>query len=737
MTVGRLGQESLRCASRQVEMGLPPSPGDLQPGGDHARLRGAALDRATELIVACFAEATREYDTVTLAALQTALHAAIPEESHATIRDSAISLDAIRMAAAVACADVETAVARAWHDKVVATLADDALPFRLQRFSRFRRRLAAYCAAEAPHLSDATLPAVLGFLDQALTVTSSPVTLEHVLCADGARVTIRLARAQLIGAIIHHFALGFVVPTEHQLATGLTAVVDTVFQDHVQEQEAESADRKVLAARQHRVDTSARQLLQLVDPEIPADSDQPLAETVRSVLPKLFDAHPAFSVELRQCGAAGPGLRGPVYGGQRNVFMITSKRIDSTPLTSGGLPFVATLWRAVGGGTPFPVTVSDNGDGTYACTYTVPLPEVDAAITAAHGDEGRAAMSAEYMCGVSLYGLPVRGSPFRITVHTVDPEWYTVDGIAGMSATEATFNVVQRAGDHQAPQSVVRDPLPLPAAAVQLRVGIHRLDDGRRLVGRQLATATMVGNADGTCTVRYTAPAVGAATEYSISVCLGETHIVGSPATITVVPGRLFTYQSDFDKNGVLHYIGANGGPARAYQTPDHRGVTVSGYPTGAHSLPIFMNNIVSHEYTGCACVTPNKQYNVPRTVPTCVWISIDLGAARRLRLTHYTLRFLNLRKWQIEGSEDGNVWTPLKVHQNDNSFVSVSRVSHQGAYDQGNRGYKTTASWPVDPAQGSFRHFRLYSDDEKLHDHQHGYMMCGGIELYGFFEGR
>jgi len=208
------------------------------------------------------------------------------------------------------------------------------------------------------------------------------------------------------------------------------------------------------------------------------------------------------------------------------------------------------------------------------------------------------------------------------------------------------------------------------------------------------------------------------------------------------VPGRLFTYQSDFDKNGVLHYIGANGGPARAYQTPDHRGVTVSGYPTGAHLSPIFMNSIVSHEYRGCACVPANQQYSVSGTrVPTCVWISIGLGAARRLRLTHYTLRFLNLRKWQIEGSEDGNVWTPLKVHQNDNSFVRVAKYGNYIMAESYEAKGRSTASWPVDPVHGSFRHFRLYSDDEELqyqpNRNHNGAMVCGGIELYGFLEER
>eukprot|EP00038_Savillea_parva_P023881 m.42515 g.42515 ORF g.42515 m.42515 type:complete len:767 (-) comp6286_c0_seq1:71-2371(-) len=707
MTVGRLGQESLRCASRQVEMGLPPSPGNLQDGSVLDRLRTAAITRSHKLIGKCFDEATREYDTDALARLQTLLYEAVPTETTTGVREVAATLERIRAATAAACGVMEQSVGQSWRAKYTTALNDNALPFRLQRFPTFRDQLARYCAQEAPHLSDATLPSVLGFLDRALTVESSHVTLVHTLSADAIGVTIRLASEQIVGAIIHYFAVGFVVPTADQLARGLRRVVATTFSNGRQEQEAGYAERDMLVARQHRVDTTARQLLQLVDPSVSTECDGPLANTVRQVLPNLPDA--AFSVELRQCVANGAGLKSPVYGGQNNAFVIVSRRGDGTQLSGGGLPFTAVVWRTAGGGTPLPVKITDNADGMYTGSYTVPLEEVNAAIAATPGDAGRPKLTAEFACCVTLYGLPVPGSPFHVNVHAVDPKWFKVSAVEPAvvgAGTPVTYTVgLSRVSWSRRPQLAPR--------AVRFTAGLYSLDGRGRLAAQQ-AEARVVGNADGSYTVQCTTPAVNAATKYGVAVCLGETHIRGSPAAVTVVPGRVLTYQSDFDTNGVLYHIGTTGG-TEVYQNPLNRGVVATASAGGGRRGA---SNILNHQYNGgyaqASCIY--GQNNI-------MWFSIDLGANRRLTPTYYTLRGLYARNWKLEGSHDGTSWTTLREHKNDVSFTD-----QYGNWQQ--NGTTHTASWPLEPTHGSFRYIRISSNDTSW-----GQMSCYGFEFYGFLE--
>ena len=82
--------------------------------------------------------------------------------------------------------------------------------------------------------------------------------------------------------------------------------------------------------------------------------------------------------------------------------------------------------------------------------------------------------------------------------------------------------------------------------------------------------------------------------------------------------------------------------------------------------------------------------------------------------MTHYVFRGdygggnHHPRTWELQGSNDGNGWTCLKVHSGDNS-VTMSKCG----------------SWSVETSK-SFRMFRIYNKATP------NYLCCSGIEFYG-----
>jgi hypothetical protein len=118
--------------------------------------------------------------------------------------------------------------------------------------------------------------------------------------------------------------------------------------------------------------------------------------------------------------------------------------------------------------------------------------------------------------------------------------------------------------------------------------------------------------------------------------------------------------------------------------------------------------------------VLDGRSQNITDNVPNS-WMSVDLGAARRLAVDHYCLRHgldnsnAVLRNWRLEGSNDSTAWVVLKTHTNDQALAAAF----------------STAAWPVTPptAEG-FRHFRIFQFGKTSNNNDH--LACAGIELYG-----
>jgi hypothetical protein len=168
-------------------------------------------------------------------------------------------------------------------------------------------------------------------------------------------------------------------------------------------------------------------------------------------------------------------------------------------------------------------------------------------------------------------------------------------------------------------------------------------------------------------------------------------------------------FQSNFDENGVLYYIGTSGGQEN-YQNPHESGkVVVSASSMGQGHV----KNFVQHKHgSGIYNHTQNSANS---------WFMVDLGVNRALRLKHYCLRSDNrrsnhkCRNWRIEGSNDADNFTCLRQHTNDSTLGGEAM---------------SEANWNVDDEDNYYRYFRILQNG--VNSSGANYLMCAGIEFYG-----
>jgi hypothetical protein len=168
-----------------------------------------------------------------------------------------------------------------------------------------------------------------------------------------------------------------------------------------------------------------------------------------------------------------------------------------------------------------------------------------------------------------------------------------------------------------------------------------------------------------------------------------------------------------FDTNGVLHWLGTNGG-SEDYTNPFASGkvaVAIHTLQKGSGAK----ERLVCHSHGGR---DPNFTQDKPNQ-----WMSVDLGEGRSLVPNYYCLRHgkgtgsSRLRFWRLQGSKDGKKWVTLREHKKDHVLA-----------DEG----FSVGGWAI-PAKGSsegFRKFRIVQTG-KDSDGKH-VLCCAGIELYG-----
>ncbi|XP_036321102.1 E3 ubiquitin-protein ligase Ufd4 isoform X1 [Rhagoletis pomonella] len=176
--------------------------------------------------------------------------------------------------------------------------------------------------------------------------------------------------------------------------------------------------------------------------------------------------------------------------------------------------------------------------------------------------------------------------------------------------------------------------------------------------------------------------------------------------------GMVFKHHYDFDEEGLIYYIGSNGGTCEWVNPAQYGLVQVTS--SEGKTLPYGkLEDILSRDSVSVNCHTKDNKK---------AWFAIDLGVY--IIPNAYTLRHARgygrsaLRNWMLQGSKDGVIWTTLVTHTDDKSLVEPG----------------STATWPIvcapDEMQG-FRHIRIQQNGRNASGQTH-YLSLSGFEIYG-----
>eukprot|EP01125_Pyxidicula_operculata_P007938 TRINITY_DN2680_c0_g1_i2.p1 TRINITY_DN2680_c0_g1~~TRINITY_DN2680_c0_g1_i2.p1 ORF type:complete len:447 (+),score=82.37 TRINITY_DN2680_c0_g1_i2:911-2251(+) len=169
--------------------------------------------------------------------------------------------------------------------------------------------------------------------------------------------------------------------------------------------------------------------------------------------------------------------------------------------------------------------------------------------------------------------------------------------------------------------------------------------------------------------------------------------------------GRIFEYEYDFDRKGILYFISTDGYRSSWKNPHKTEKVVVTGSSIEKGKLK-YVVNLDARETWSC---------DVPSS-----WFTIDLGKNRSVKPNCYTLRHGSnskqdcLRNWVLKASDDNIKWTTLMRHSNDRSLS----------------GNWSTHSWLIENPQKPWRYFRILQTGHNSSNHN--FLSLSGIELYG-----
>lgn len=173
-----------------------------------------------------------------------------------------------------------------------------------------------------------------------------------------------------------------------------------------------------------------------------------------------------------------------------------------------------------------------------------------------------------------------------------------------------------------------------------------------------------------------------------------------------------FIYQSDFDDNGIIHYIGCQDKKFKTnYSNPASNGM-ISVSPFGNTKVNGNINDLFS------------------RWTSLDLWLSATKQSAfiidfknYSLSITHYTIRSFSqtccyLRNWNLEGSNDNLTWNILSQH------VEPTNVSLPTP--------NATKTFQVSNKKEFYRYIRIHQIAQNSSNWNFG---LGGIEFYGYLK--
>ena len=166
-----------------------------------------------------------------------------------------------------------------------------------------------------------------------------------------------------------------------------------------------------------------------------------------------------------------------------------------------------------------------------------------------------------------------------------------------------------------------------------------------------------------------------------------------------------FTFNEDFDDNGILYFLGTKGGQ-QSWKNPSISDeVSVCSSALVKDSVEI--SNFVGRE--------PLRLVTKPEDN---AWMQVDFKD-KLIQPSYYSLKhYISwdtecLRNWILQASNDGIRWVTVKKHEEDTS------LNEKGA----------THTWPVQ-SRGAYRIWRIKQTG--LNSNKHKYLACSGIEFYG-----
>ncbi|XP_047984096.1 E3 ubiquitin-protein ligase Ufd4 [Leguminivora glycinivorella] len=169
-----------------------------------------------------------------------------------------------------------------------------------------------------------------------------------------------------------------------------------------------------------------------------------------------------------------------------------------------------------------------------------------------------------------------------------------------------------------------------------------------------------------------------------------------------------FVYDHDFDENGVLYFIGSNGGTAEWVNPGAHALVSV--WSSDGRQLP--------YGRAEDALSRSPEPLNVHTNDDRRAFIALDLGL--QIIPTAYTLRHARgygrsaLRNWLFQMSADGMSWSTLLAHSDEQALQEPG----------------STATWRL-RADAPYRYLRVQQNGKNASGQSH-YLSLSGLEIYG-----
>lgn len=178
-----------------------------------------------------------------------------------------------------------------------------------------------------------------------------------------------------------------------------------------------------------------------------------------------------------------------------------------------------------------------------------------------------------------------------------------------------------------------------------------------------------------------------------------------------------FIHQHDFDDNGLIYWIGSNAKSAVEWINPAQYNLVVVTSSEGRNLPYGKLEDILNRDSAALNCHTNDDKK---------AFFAIDLGVW--IVPTCYTLRHARgygrsaLRNWQFQVSKDGQTWTTLFTHKDDQTLMEPG----------------CTASWPLEPSKDEtqgWRHVRIQQTGKNASGQTH-YLSLSGFEIYGTVTG-